>query len=217
MKKTLELLTAMLLVVGTTQALAAIMTFNAGTAAENAAKRALWLAAAGETADFIEDFETSGFIHNQNIHGTGLTGGLVLRDTSGSALVRTRTAIAGSIPAGALAATHNEQANLVLDFSGTAGGGVSYVGFLDIDHAGVSSTITTVGGTALSFDGTAAGGASGEFFGIVSSGALISTIAMDASGDGLWGVDNIEFGVPAPGAVFILGLALVALGRRARV
>jgi hypothetical protein len=62
----------------------------------------------------------------------------------------------------------------------------------------------------------------GEFFGIYHNDMpLIKSIALDATGDGAWGIDTIEYGspVPIPEALWLLGsglLGLIGLRRRRR-
>ena len=205
---------------------AAVITFNAATPADNAATRASWLAAIGiAVPENLVDFE-AGFVNNQNISGVGglFPDGLVITDTSaaGEAIIRTGAVIGGSTPAGSFAVTQNELPFLVLDFSADP---IDYVGFLDIDQAGTTGVITFVGGgtEAFGFETTAVGGASGEFFGIFRGPEpAITRIELDASGDGRWAVDNIEYGsegntIPEPSAwvLTLAGLCALAWRRRA--
>lgn len=150
-------------------ACAGILTFNSPDFASNSVTRSAWLAAIGTAPDHLVDFET-GFTNLQNISGvTGLfPDGLVIRDTgpgTPEAIIRAGQSINGSLPVGAFAATHDEQAYLELDFSASP---VDYVAFLDIDHDGAAGIVTFVGGgTALfSLEGTAGSDHSAEFFGI---------------------------------------------------
>lgn len=195
------------------------LTFNADTPAQNAATRASWLAAIGiGVPEFLVDFE-SGFTNNQNVSGvTGLfPGGLVIVDTSPSnaAVVRSGNGVInGSNTVGAFSLTHNEQPFLELDFSALP---VDYLGFLDIDQAGIDGILTFEGGATAAFvveiDGN---GDSAEFYGIFRNDRpRITRVQLDASGDGLWGIDNIEFGranpVPEPSSFALMGLAGLGL------
>lgn len=228
--RTLSVLVALMLVLGVASADATLMTFNSASPGNNAATRQSWLNAIGIAAPAVlEDFET-GFVHGQNVHNQGglFPLGLVISDTSGAGQAQiTSSGINGSNPVGTYSLTQNEQAYLEFDFSANP---VSYFGFLDIDQAGTVGIVTFVGGATapIGFETTLAGGNSAEFFGIFRNDMpLITKVQLDASGDGLWAVDNLEYGgtpVPEPGTLFLLGLGLPGLaalrkrgsGRKAR-
>jgi hypothetical protein len=193
---------------------AALLTFDATSAADNDVTRNGWLAAAGiSSPQHLVDFE-SGFTDGQNVSGqTALfPGGLVITDTSasGNVLVEcTANGIGGSDPVGLCAIEHNEQPYLQLDFSANP---IDYVAFLNIDHTSTSGIVTFVGGgTAnIAFEFATAA----EFFGVFRNDMpRITGIELDANGDGTWGIDNIEYGVvPVPAAGWLFGSCfLVAL------
>ena len=200
---------------------AAIMTFNSGTPANNSTTRSTWLTAAGiVTPKYLVDFE-SGFVNNQDISGVGglFPGNLIITDSSASAdaIIRSGAGIiGGSNPVGRFSVTHNESAFLELDFSANP---VDYIGFQDIDHAGTTGIVTFAGGgTAnISFETTSVSGDSAEFFGIFRNDMpRITLVQLDASGDGRWGIDTIEY-APEPATLSLLGLmlgGLVLLRRR---
>ncbi len=201
---------------------ATLLTFNSPDAGGSAATRATWLAAIGIAApDHLVDFE-SGFVDLQNVHGVpGLFPlNLVVIDTSGDneAIIRSG---AGSInmsnPVGNFALTQNEIAFLALDFSANP---IDYLGFRDIDHTGTTGIVTFLGGATamISFESTAASGDSAEFFGIFRNDMPpIIRVQLDSSGDGRWGIDNLEYGtadaaVPEPRTLVLLGLGILAVG-----
>ncbi|MEQ8661891.1 MAG: VPLPA-CTERM sorting domain-containing protein [Gammaproteobacteria bacterium] len=197
---------------------AAVVTFNsAGT--DITVTRDDWLAAAGIVApQYVVDFE-SGFVDGQNISGIGglFAGGLVIRDTSVANSVTVEAdagGLGGSNPVGGFAIEHNETPYLVLDFSAAP---VDYVAFRDIDHAGTQIRISFVGGgsTLTAIETTGAGGDSAEFVGVFRNDLpRITHLELDASGDGTWGIDDIEYGanaVPLPAAAWLLGGALATL------
>ena len=202
-------------------ALAQAQIFNSASPATNATTRNAWLVAVGIGApENLVNFE-SGFSNNQNIHNVGglFPDNLVIRDSSGGAAVIIRsgaTIIGGSSPVGTFSATHNESTSLVLDFSANP---VDYVAFQDIDQAGTTGVITFVGGATQNFslDTTGSGANLEEFVGIWRNNLpKITLVSMDASGDGRWGIDTIEYGslavgsaAPEPGAGFLM---LAALG-----
>ena len=199
---------------------AAILTFNSSDndPTNISTTRNAWLSASGITIpEHLADFE-SGFTDGQNISGvTGLFGGgLVIVDTStaGAANIEgTAGGIGGSNPVGSFAVEQNERQFLELDFSARP---VDYVAFQDIDHTGTSLIIHFVGGATVNFglDSTAVNGDSAEFFGVFRNDMpRITLIQMDSSGDGRWGIDNIEYGapVPLPGAVWLHGSAIAGL------
>jgi len=201
---------------------AGILTFNSIDPSGNAASRSSWLAAIGiATPQYLVDFE-SGFVNGQNISGvTGLfPAGLVIWDMSSAnqAVVRSGPGVIHeSNPVGVFSVTQNEEPNLVLDFRLSP---VDYVAFQDIDHGGTTGFVVFVtwpqpGSTAAFwFEGTGASGDTAEFFGIFRNDMpRIIAVALDASGDGLWGIDTIEYGVvPEPGSFLLAAAGLAGLG-----
>lgn len=198
---------------------AAMLTFNADSAASSAATRDAWLTSIGIVSpQHLVNFE-SGFVDDQNISGlTGLfPGGLVITDTSSAGSVTTdgtNGAYGGSNPVGNFSIKQNERPYLELDFSASP---VDYVGFRDIDHAGTNIVVTFVGGatTTFSIETTVFSGNSAEFTGIFKNDMpRITLVQLDASGDGSWGIDNIEYGssaVPVPAAAWLFGSGLIGL------
>ncbi len=204
---------------------AAPVFFNAPTTADNTVTRTNWLAGVGISApQYFVDFE-SGFTNGQNISGQlGLfPAGLVIRDTSGAnqAVIRSGSGvIGGSNPVGTFAVTQNELPFLELDFSASP---IDYFGGLDIDQAGTSVIVTFLGGatTTFSLETTDGSGDTAEFFGIFRNDLPpITKIQFDASGDGSWGLDNLQYGqkgVPDMGGTLSLlafGLAALVLQSR---
>jgi hypothetical protein len=200
-------------------AVAQVLIFNSPVPATNKATRADWLAATGiVTPEYLVDFE-SGFTDNENISGvSGLfPAGFVITDTSGAnaAIIKSGAgSIKGSNPVGNFAVTQNELPYLRLDFTAFP---VDYVAFQDIDTAGTTGIVELEGGATVnvSFGTTPGTGDSAEFLGFFRNDQpRITAILLDASGDGLWGIDNIEYGraAPEPGtcALFAAGVLTFA-------
>jgi hypothetical protein len=172
-------------------------TFNSASPAENAQTRAMWLAACGiQVPQHLVDFET-GFADGENITGVGglFPAGLVITDTSPDmeAIVTSGT-MGGSNPIGVYALSHHEKPYLELDFSASP---VDFVALQDIDTAGTTIVLTFADDTTFTFsiETTATGGDSAEFVGVWRNDMPpIARVEMDASGDGTWGIDNIEYG-----------------------
>lgn len=217
--RALVILTCLLFI--TEQTSADIITFQSSTPANNATERTNWLNAIGIGApEFLVDFE-SGFTDGQNISGVGglFPAGMVITDTgpSAAALIETDSgAIGGSNPVGNASVTQDERQYLELDFSANP---VGYVGFNDIDHTGTNILVSFVGGGSDSFsiETTGSSGNTAEFVGIYRNDQpRITLIRLDASGDGDWGIDNIEYGdiagVPEPSTWALLTLAGVGFG-----
>ena len=97
---------------------------------------------------------------------------------------------------------------------------MDYIGLFEIDTTRVNYNITFVGGGTFSFssDTTGGSGDSGEFIGFHRNDQpKITMVEMDASGDGVWGVDNFEYGgVPEPSSILLLAMGMISLGRRKR-
>jgi hypothetical protein len=186
---------------------AALLTFNSTSTTDVDITRDAWLSAIGINApSYIIDFE-SGFQSGENISGIAQIGGLLISDTSsaGEAIV-SGGPFGGSSPIGQLALEQNEQPNLKFDFSASP---VDYFGFRDIDQAGTSGVVTFADSSteAISFETTGSAGNSAEFFGIFRNDLpRIISVELNASGDGSWAVDNLEYGspVPIPGAIYLL-------------
>ena len=200
---------------------AASLIFNSSNEADVDIERNNWLAAIGVTnPQYIVDFE-SGFTDGENISGvTGLApGGLVITDTSSSGNALISSDVSGTAPLGSFAVTQNELPYLELDFSFSP---VEYVAFRDIDHNGTSGVVTFVGEGTQNITLDTSQGVWREFYGIFRNDMpLITKIQLDASGDGLWGIDNIEYGVvPIPPSVWLFGsglMGLVGIARRKAV
>lgn len=191
----------------------AVMMFNSTTPANNAAERTAWLAAIGiASPDHLEDFEDIAL--DTNISGIGglLEGGIIITDTTsaGAAYVRGSSSFfGGSNPVDTRAVAHNEGAYLEIDL----GGGVDYIGGIDIDHSGTSFILTYADGTTSnhSIETTGASGDSGEFWAFYRNDMpLITKIQMNASGDGEWGIDNLEYSTPVPEPASIAAIAIGA-------
>ena len=199
---------------------AAITVYNSANVAGNSAMRISWLAGIGVTPQHLVNFE-SGFIDGQNINGASFVGGMQIRDsgtgTPTVSIESTAGGIGGSNPVGIFSIEHDEQPFLILDFSAQP---VDYIGLFEIDTTRVNYNITFVGGGTFSFssDTTGGSGDSGEFIGFHRNDQpKITMVEMDASGDGVWGVDNFEYGgVPEPSSILLLAMGMISLGRRKR-
>jgi hypothetical protein len=170
---------------------------NAAATANVAATRTQWLGDCGVGAPtYLVDFE-SGFVDQQNVSGiSGLfPGGLVITDTtaSRSARVRTGPTIGGTLPNGTFGLAHNEGAYLEMTFPAP---GVEGFALADIDHTGTAFRVHHTDGTISTFsiETTSSGGRTGEFVGVWRNDRPpIVRVQMDSSGDGTWGIDDIQW------------------------
>ncbi|MCC6675605.1 MAG: EF-hand domain-containing protein [Phycisphaerales bacterium] len=169
-----------------------IIVRDAAAPADVEARRAEWLADCGMPAPSCTvDFE-SGFIDGQNISGVeGLfPARMVIRDTTTAAraVIRSGTAFGGSRPNGVFGVAHNEGRYLELEFPF----GVDAVALADIDHTGTVYTIHHLDGSTSTYTTESAGAA--EFVGFYRNDRPpIVRVQMDASGDGTWGIDDIQY------------------------
>lgn len=199
---------------------AAPILFESSSPANNAATQNSWLTALGIAAPTYTVTFESGFTNGQNVSNvSGLfPGSLTIRDTSpaNQALVRSGAGtFGGSNPVGTFALAHNEQPYLEFDFSAAP---VDYFGAFGIDHGATSVQLTFLSGAtaSLTLGSTGSDGDTAKFFGIIPSGmGPIVSARFDASGDGTWGLDNLQYGrVSAPdtgGTFALVSLALAAL------
>ncbi len=193
----------------------ATLLFNSSAPANNATVRADFLAAAGVAqGQYLQDFES--YALNADLQNAVVDGGLMFTNTgSGVLQARGASAFGGSSPFGARGMWQNESPWLVLDFSAN---NALYVGGFDLDQGGATVRVTYSDASTQNFslEGTGSGGQSGEFWGLVAENGLnIAKVEFDATGDGSWGLDNIEYGVvPEPMTITLLGLGAAALLRR---
>ena len=101
---------------------------------------------------------------------------------------------------GLFAASQNEWPYLEMSFVIP----VDYVAFRDIDHTGWTGRVTFVGGgtATISYSNITY---EAEFFGIYRNDLpQVTKVEIDASGDGIWGIDNIEYGpIASPHLIFL--------------
>ena len=216
--KTILLILGLFIALGVPSLHASIMTFNSSGTSDVNTTRNNWLAAIGITIPaYLVEFE-SGFVAGQNISGvTGLfPEGMVIKDTSTTGswhgiIIKTTNGIGGADPVGLFGAAQNENPFLELSFSNP----IDYVAFRDIDHTGFTGIVTFVGGGTASISKTDTANEA-EFFGIYRNDMpKITKVEFDASGDGTWGIDNIEYGpaapIPEPATMLLLGSGLLGL------
>ncbi len=175
-----------------------IVVRNAATndAPDIAARRAEWLADCGvATPTHLVDFE-SGFTDMQNVSGVAglFPAGLVFTDSSSSHLaeIRTGRVFGGSNPNGSFGLKHNEKPYLEMLFPG----GVEGFALSDIDHTGTTFIVHHSDGSTSTFaiEGTEGSYRSGEFVGVWrNERPPIVRVQMDASGDSIWGIDDIQW------------------------
>jgi len=202
---------------------AATVFFNSPTNADNPATYSAWLSAIGISApQFLEDFEDTGqFIAGTDINGVSgvLPAGLVVTQSSSGMVevVSGSGSIGGGNPLGNQAVVM-DQFPLVFDFSANP---IDYFGVFTMDHVGAndgfSVTYTTNGFDNNDISNTLSSGESAEFIGVYTDDQLIKQVRIAvANGSGLWGMDNIQFGlaavVPVPATFWLFGSALGLLG-----
>jgi hypothetical protein len=201
--KSVSVVTVMIgVLAATTGVRADIVVRNADTPAAVAATRALWLAdCSASSPTYTVSFET-GFTNGQNVNAVAglFPGGLVISDTTAArqAVVRTGSSFGGSMPTGSFGLAHNEGAYLVLTFPLP---GVEGFSLSDIDHTGTAFRCHHADGTISSFsiETTGSGGRIGELVGVWRNNKPpIVRVEMDASGDGVWGIDDIMWIVSCP-------------------
>lgn len=190
---------------------AAVVSFNSTSSTNNIALRNSWLAAIGESPDFLLDFE-SGYSVNDDI-STGAPAALIPGGLSfdQGIIVMGAGSIDGSNPIDSFAPILNN--TVTLSFSSDT----NYFGFHDIDYGAGNIELTLEDGSKvnLSRDTTSGSGDSAEFFGIYSNNKLIASAVFSRTvNEADWGLDNLEYGlaVPVPSAAWLFGSALGLIG-----
>ncbi len=186
--------------------------------------RNAWLSELGiAEPDTTIDFE-SGFKELDMILRKSLSGGLTISSPSSYANAQVTSNcnnIGGSNPLGRYASLLYEDYDYIFSFDS----GINYFAFYLMDTFATDITVSYADGTSETIEITSAGssGYEGRFVAFIFDKKVSSLTLQDLNGgDGLAGIDNIEFGsvasspVPVPSTFILLGLGLLGTSLAAR-
>ena len=216
MKSLICMMVAIVFVLTGVEASAAIVSYSSNYDGMDAARND-WLSGLGiASPDHTIDFET-GFVHDQDVLGAVLDGGLTITSPAGYAYVTNSSGdLGGSLPVGVYALAVDEGDAYTFSFVDP----VSYFAIYNMDNDNMNMEVHYSDGTSdvvtLAYGG--ASGHKGNFLALDFDKVVdYLYIPRVNGGDGEVGIDNIEFGyIPEPATMTLLALGAVSLLRRRR-
>ena len=179
------------------------------------AARTAWLGSMGITQpDYTLNFET-GFTEGQDVRNVSLAGGLVITSPKTAFVSSDSGDMGKSSPIDTFGMAIKEDTVYTLDFSAQP------IAYFALYRADVHTTVTInyADGSAsetFAFGGSGTGGHEGKFDTFDFEGKMVSSIQLDTNtpGDGKGVFDNIQYGVPEPISLLLLGVGGLLLRRR---